>query len=61
MGQGFILTIALGADRTGKFYDSPIEPDHAVPIDWQELGTANDPVLQTAVLGQSSCRLGINR
>jgi carboxyl-terminal processing protease len=47
-GAGLFLTVALGADRTGKIYDSSIEPDEPVPIDWQELGTEIDPVIQAA-------------
>lgn len=48
-GAILILTTALGADRTGQVYDSPLIPDCPVKIDWTHLSTSDDPVLQTAV------------
>ncbi|GER86279.1 hypothetical protein KDW_04410 [Dictyobacter vulcani] len=48
-GAALILTTALGADRTGQTYDSPLIPDCPVKIDWTHLGTPDDPVLQAAV------------
>lgn len=48
-GASIALTSYLGADRTGQIYDSPLLPDQYVKIDWMQLGTAADPVLQAAV------------
>jgi carboxyl-terminal processing protease len=48
-GAMIVLTTHLGVDRTGQTYESPLLPDHHVTIDWTELGTANDPLLQAAV------------
>ena len=48
-GALIALTTYLGADRTRKTYHSPLLPDHPVTIDWTELGTADDPVLQAAI------------
>jgi C-terminal processing protease CtpA/Prc len=43
------LTMALGADRTGRTYDGPVVPDEYVETDWRRLGTERDPVLAEAV------------
>jgi hypothetical protein len=43
------LTIALGADRTGRAYDGPIAPDQLVAANWAGFGGIDDPVLQAAV------------
>jgi len=43
------LTIALGADRTGKTYDSPLAPDTYIEPDWTQFGTERDPVLAAAL------------
>ena len=48
-GARVILTTALGANRTGQSYDSPLLPDQHVKIDWRQLGTSQDPVLQAAL------------
>jgi carboxyl-terminal processing protease len=48
-GAMVYLTIALGADRTGRTYDDPIVPDQLVAADWAQYGGAGDPVLQAAV------------
>lgn len=48
-GAMVILTSALGADRMGHTYDSPLLPDYPVRTDWTQLGTADDPVLQAAI------------
>jgi C-terminal processing protease CtpA/Prc len=48
-GAMVCLTIALGADRTGRTYDGPIVPDQLVAADWAHYGGADDPVLRTAV------------
>jgi carboxyl-terminal processing protease len=47
-GALLVLTTAREADRTGRVYDGPIEPDEHVDIDWTALGTPDDPVLATA-------------
>jgi hypothetical protein len=43
------LTTHLGADRTGRTYDGSLLPDQPVAIDWSEVGTSDDPVLQAAI------------
>jgi C-terminal processing protease CtpA/Prc len=48
-GAMLCLTVAIGADRTGRTYDGPIVPDQLVSADWAQYGRAGDPVLQTAV------------
>ncbi|HET9223562.1 MAG TPA: S41 family peptidase [Roseiflexaceae bacterium] len=48
-GAMVCLTIALGADRTGRTYEGPIVPDQPVSADWAQYGRAGDPVLQAAV------------
>jgi C-terminal processing protease CtpA/Prc len=48
-GAVIALTTYLGADRAGRTYDGPLLPDHPVTIDWSEVGTDNDPVLQAAI------------
>jgi carboxyl-terminal processing protease len=48
-GAMVCLTIALGADRTGRTYDGPLVPDQPVDADWAQYGGADDPVLQAAV------------
>lgn len=47
-GAAFALTEALGTDRTGQAYDGPLTPDQVMQIDWTQLGTVDDPVLQAA-------------
>ena len=48
-GAMVCLTVALGADRTGRAYDGPIVPDQLVAADWARFGGTDDPVLQVAV------------
>lgn len=48
-GAMIALTTSLGADRTGQTYDGPLFPDHHIKIDWAQLGTGDDPVLQAAL------------
>jgi carboxyl-terminal processing protease len=48
-GAMVCVTIALGADRTGRTYDGPIVPDQPVAAGWTRYGSAGDPVLQTAI------------
>jgi C-terminal processing protease CtpA/Prc len=43
------LTIALGADRTGRTYDGPLTPDEFVEADWTQFGIDSDPVLTAAI------------
>jgi carboxyl-terminal processing protease len=57
-GALIILTAALGSDRTGQTYDGPLLPDYPAKIDWTQMGTAEDPVLQAAIqwlLAGESC------
>lgn len=48
-GAMIVLTQYLGADRTGRTYDSPLLPDQLVATDWSQFGTDEDLVLQAAV------------
>ncbi|WP_221089185.1 S41 family peptidase [Deinococcus aquaedulcis] len=48
-GAALLVATALDADRTGRVYDSVIEPDVAVPIRWDLFQTADDPVLGAAL------------
>lgn len=48
-GAQLLLTTAREADRTGRVYDGPIEPDEHVTIDWAALGTPDDQVLVAAL------------
>jgi C-terminal processing protease CtpA/Prc len=47
-GALLLLTVASEADRTGRSYDGPIEPDERVAIDWARIGTDDDPVIRVA-------------
>jgi C-terminal processing protease CtpA/Prc len=47
-GARLLLTVALGSDRTGQVYDSPLIPDHPVSIDWAALERDDDPVVRAA-------------
>lgn len=47
-GAQLFLTVALGADRTGRSYDGPILPDQAVASNWTLFQTEYDPVVITA-------------
>lgn len=48
-GARLFLTVALGADRTGRAYDSPIIPDQPVTSDWTLFQTECDPVMRAAI------------
>lgn len=49
--DGASLNVAthVPVDRTGEQYISHIQPDEAIPINWQEFNTQSDPVLQAAL------------
>lgn len=47
-GAQLFLTVALGADRTGRSYNSPIVPDELVTSDWTQWQTERDPILHVA-------------
>jgi C-terminal processing protease CtpA/Prc len=47
-GARLLLTVALGADRTGQVYDGPLVPDQPVSIDWTALERDDDPVVRAA-------------
>jgi carboxyl-terminal processing protease len=51
LDDGAILGVAesVPADRTGATYDSKIQPDEEIKIDWPCYGTSDDPVIQAAV------------
>lgn len=46
-GAQLFLTVALGADRTGRAYDGPIVPAQAVASNWKLFQTEYDPVVMT--------------
>ena len=48
-GASITVTNALDADATGKTHDGPIPPDERVSVDWNNVGTPNDPVLSAGV------------
>lgn len=48
-GAQLALTVRLGVDRTGQTYDSPLVPDQQIKVDWTQVGTTEDPVLQAAL------------
>jgi carboxyl-terminal processing protease len=47
-GARLVITTSRPADRTGRAYEGPIEPDQALAIDWSRIGAEDDPVLQVA-------------
>lgn len=51
LSDGALLFVsgARGVDRNGNVYNGPITPDEPVPIDWQQLGDADDPVIVAAL------------
>lgn len=49
-GASLILCVALGADRTGKVYETSIPPDLAVPQDWRKFQADDDPTISAAKL-----------
>ena len=51
MPDGAFLDImqAVDVDRTGKAYDGPVTPDETVPVDWNNVANASDPVLGSAI------------
>ncbi|GAA5514660.1 hypothetical protein Dcar01_03416 [Deinococcus carri] len=48
-GAALLITTALDADRTGRVFSGPIEPDVPVSTDWAEFQTGKDPVLKAAL------------
>jgi carboxyl-terminal processing protease len=48
-GALLFLTTHLGVDVTGQTYGGPIAPDHLIKIDWSQIGTKDDRVLQAAI------------
>jgi carboxyl-terminal processing protease len=48
-GAMIMLTVCLGADRTGRTYDGPLAPDEAVEPAWTAFGTDRDPVIAAAL------------
>lgn len=48
-GAFIALTSSLGANRTGQTYESSLLPDQYVKVDWMQLGTVADPVLEAAI------------
>lgn len=48
-GAALLLTTAQDADRTGRVYTGPIQPDVVVLTDWAEFQTPQDPVLNAAL------------
>jgi C-terminal processing protease CtpA/Prc/uncharacterized protein GlcG (DUF336 family) len=61
LSDGAVLNLTVGfmADRTGQTYDAPIEPDEAIEVDWERIGTDDDPVLEAALVwlnAQEACQ-----
>jgi carboxyl-terminal processing protease len=48
-GAQLLLTVAYGADRTGRIYAGPIIPDQPVASDWTLFQAERDPVMLAAV------------
>jgi len=62
-GAMLVVTTDRPADRTGRAYERPIEPDQRVAIEWTRIGSDDDPVVQIAsawLRGQAQC-LGAQR
>lgn len=58
-GAMLVVTTSRAADRTGRVYDGPIQPDQPVAIDWPRLGSDDDPVIRVAsswLQEQARCR-----
>jgi C-terminal processing protease CtpA/Prc len=47
-GAMLVVTVSRAADRVGRVYDGPIQPDQPVELDWTRVGTPDDPVLRVA-------------
>jgi carboxyl-terminal processing protease len=47
-GAVLVVTTDRAADRTGRVYDGPIQPDERVAIDWTKIGSDDDPVIRAA-------------
>lgn len=57
-GATLLLTVGRFADRTGRVYAEPLEPDEVLPVRWDAYGTPDDPLLQAAsawLLAQRNC------
>lgn len=48
-GALLVLTVAYGADRTGRMYEGPIIPDEIVSSGWTLFQAQDDPVMLAAV------------
>ncbi len=48
-GAQLCLTKALSVDFVGQTYESSILPEQEIAIDWTQIGTNDDPVLQAAL------------
>jgi carboxyl-terminal processing protease len=58
-GAILVVTTSRAADRVGREYDGPIQPDQPVEIDWTRIGTDDDPVVRSAtgwLRDQGPCR-----
>jgi len=58
-GAILVVTTDRPADRTGRAFEGPIEPDQRVAIDWTRIGSDDDPVVHVAsawLRGQAQCR-----
>ena len=57
-GAMLVVTTDRPADRTGRAFEGPIEPDQRVAIDWTRIGSGGDPVVHVAsawLRGQTQC------
>jgi carboxyl-terminal processing protease len=44
-----VLTVAFMTDRNGKAFDAPIPPDQSVPMDWVNIESKDDKVVNVAL------------
>ncbi|MDL2345515.1 S41 family peptidase [Deinococcus sp. MIMF12] len=54
-GAALLLTTARDADRTGRVYSGPIQPDVVILTEWDEFQTPQDPVLNAALAWLADC------
>jgi hypothetical protein len=47
-GAMLVVTTSRAADRLGREYDGPIQPDQPVETDWTRVGSDDDPVIRAA-------------
>ena len=58
-GATLLLTLGRFADRYGRTYEEPLEPDEELPLAWDAYGSPADPLLKAAsawLLSQPGCQ-----